>query len=112
MICNRLQVVLVPFPFMERPAAKRRPALVLSNKEFNSDNDHSIMAMITTAKSSQWHSDYKLSNPTLAGLKVDCYVRWKIFTLPNSLIVRKIGELDKEDQKIMMERSRSIFTRD
>ena len=112
MICNHLQVVLVPFPFMERPAAKRRPALVLSNKEFNSDNDHSIMAMITTAKSSQWHSDYKLSNPTLAGLKVDCYVRWKIFTLPNSLIVRLIGELAEEDQKVLMEKSRIIFIRD
>ena len=112
MICNHLQVVLVPFPFMERPAAKRRPALVLSKKEFNSDNNHSIMAMITTAKSSQWHSDYKLSNPTLAGLKVDCYVRWKIFTLPNSLIVRLIGELAEEDQKVLMEKSRIIFIRD
>lgn len=112
MICNHLQVVLVPFPFMERPAAKRRPALVLSKKEFNSDNNHSIMAMITTAKSSQWHSDYKLSNPIRAGLKVDCYVRWKIFTLPNSLIVRLIGELAEEDQKVLMEKSRIIFIRD
>jgi mRNA interferase MazF len=97
---------------MERPAAKRRPALVLSGREFNSDNDHSIMAMITTAKSGHWHSDYKLSQPTQAGLKVDCYVRWKIFTLPNSLIVRMIGELADEDQKILVEKSQMIFIQD
>ena len=35
MTCDPLDVVAVPFPFTERPAVKRRPALVVSSAAFN-----------------------------------------------------------------------------
>jgi mRNA-degrading endonuclease toxin of MazEF toxin-antitoxin module len=54
MICDHWNVVAVPFPFMERPARKRRLALVISSRAFNSANDHAIMAMITTAGLDSW----------------------------------------------------------
>ena len=98
MICDHWQVVAVPFPFMEKPAVKRRPALIVSTKEFNANNDHSIMAMITTAALDRWPSDYALTKSHEAGLNVDCYVRWKVFTLPNSMIIKIIGELADEDR--------------
>ncbi len=98
MICNRLDVVLVPFPFMEIPASKRRPALVLSTQDFNRENEHSIFAMVTTARSSSWSSDYNLIAPEAAGLVKNCYIRWKTFTLPNELILRRIGILAGQDQ--------------
>ena len=61
MICDHWQIAAVPFPFMERPAVKRRPALIVSNRNFNSNNDHTIMAMITTAQLERWSSDYTIT---------------------------------------------------
>ena len=109
MICDHWQVVAVPFPFMERPAVKRRPALIVSTKEFNAANDHSVMAMITTAMLESWPSDYALANSREAGLKVDCYVRWKVFTLPNALIAKKIGDLSDQDREALSTSVRTIF---
>jgi mRNA interferase MazF len=111
MICDQWQVIAVRFPFMERPAVKRRPALVVSAKEFNAANDHSVMAMITTAMLDQWPSDYWITKPEEAGLNQTCYVRWKVFTLPNIMIVKKIGELAAVDRELLMEKARTIFVR-
>ena len=109
MICDHWQVVAVPFPFMEKPAVKRRPALVLSNLQFNAANDHTIMAMITTARLDRWADDYSMLKPGDAGLQTDCYVRWKVFTLPNSLIVKAIGKLANEDREALLIQARAIF---
>ncbi|NJM31385.1 MAG: type II toxin-antitoxin system PemK/MazF family toxin [Rhizobiales bacterium] len=111
MICDHWQVVAVPFPFMERPALKRRPALVISTKDFNAANGHTIMAMITAAMLDSWASDHPLLRPAVAGLKHACYVRWKVFTLPNSLIVKTIGDLADEDREALMIKARTIFIR-
>ena len=111
MICDHWQVVAVPFPFMERPAVKRRPALIVSTRDFNAANDHTMMAMITAAMLDRWPSDYHLTKPREAGLNHACHVRWKVFTLPNSLIVKTIGELADEDREALMIKARTIFVR-
>ena len=109
MICEQWRVALVPFPFMEMPAAKRRPALVVSSKDFNQANGRTIFAMITTAKASSWPSDYLLLEPAKAGLTQNCYVRWKTFTLPNEMIVRELGKVAAIDEQNIEGQARSIF---
>ncbi len=109
MICDQWKVVLVPFPFMEMPASKRRPAIAISSKAFNDVNGHTILAMITTAKASTWPSDYELLEPISAGLTTGCYVRWKTFTLPNTMIVRDLGQLAPADQSNIELQIRLIF---
>lgn len=111
MICNHWDVVAVPFPFIDRPAVKRRPALIISTREFNQENDHSVMAMITAAMLDHWPSDYHLERYLEAGLKHASYVRWKIFTLPNQLIVKKVGELADEDREELTKKARMTFIR-
>lgn len=111
MICDHWDVVAVPFPFMERPAVKRRPALVISTRPFNEANGHSIMAMITAALLDAWPDDHRLLRPDEAGLRHDCRVRWKVFTLPNEMIVKRIGELADEDREALMIRARTVFIR-
>ena len=98
MICNRFDVVVVPFPFTDRPVTKKRPALVLSNADFNGSN-HSILAMITTKHYPTWPGDSKIQDYETAGLKAPCLVRFKLFTLDNRLILRKIGHLTLNDAK-------------
>jgi mRNA interferase MazF len=84
---------------MERPAMKRRPALVLSHRAFNEANAHTIMAMITAAMLDSWASDHAIRDLTMAGLKHPCVIRWKVFTLPNEFIVKVLGELGNEDKQ-------------
>lgn len=79
MTCEPLDVVAVPFPFTDRPAVKRRPALVVSSAAFNQAHAQSILAMITSARST-WPSDVALRDWRQAGLHVPCPVRLKLFS--------------------------------
>lgn len=98
MICERFSVVVVPFPFVDSPVTKPRPALVLSSEQFNAENKHSLLAMITRAKATAWPSDCPIGEWNAAGLKADCVVRFKLFTLDNRVLRRRIGLLGHADQ--------------
>ena len=98
MICDRWDVVVVPFPFSDRAAEKRRPALVLSDKGFNSSG-HTILAMITTRGHHPWPGDCDLEDHEDAGLPLPCCVRLKLFTLDNRVILRRVGRLSDDDRK-------------
>ena len=91
-------VVVVPFPFVDMPVQKTRPALVLSTKSANHENGQTLLSMITTAMRSHWPSDCDIEGLSDAGLRTPSLVRFKLFTLPNSLINRKIGHLAIADQ--------------
>jgi len=98
MICNQWDVVTVPFPFTDKPNAKRRPALVLSNAAFNR-NGHTVLTMITTKGHLPWPGDSEIEEYSAAGLNLQCQVRFKIFTLDNRLLLKKIGHLSENDSK-------------
>ena len=96
MICERFDVVVVPFPFVDRPAVKRRPALVVSHGGFNSAG-HTVLAMITTKAHPPWPGDCRIEKYRDAGLRVPCIVRLKLFTLDNRLLIRTLGRLTEAD---------------
>ncbi len=74
-------VVVVPFPFSERDATKRRPALVCSSSAFNKASQHLVLAMITTAAHVKWPGDVRIRDQASTGLPVPSIVPWKMFTL-------------------------------
>jgi mRNA interferase MazF len=96
MICNAFDIVVVPFPFIDKPASKKRPALVLSNIDFNTTG-HCILCMITTKQKPIWPGDTQITDIATCGLRSPCLVRLKLFTLDNRLILKKIGKLGKAD---------------
>ncbi len=98
MICERYETVVVPFPFADVPVLKRRPAVILSGPQFNERNKSSVVAMITTAKASAWPSDVALTDLETANLPQRCVVRWRLATIPNDLILRKLGALGPLDR--------------
>jgi mRNA interferase MazF len=93
------EVVVVPFPFTDRNATKRRPALVLSSSSFNQASQHSVLAMITSAEQSAWLGDHLIADLETAGLPTECVIRLKLFTLDHRLVIRKAGGLGLPDQK-------------
>lgn len=94
--CNQWDVVVVPFPFTDRNATKSRPALVITNKDFNGAG-RSVLAMVTST-AEQWPGDHPIASLKAAGLRVPCKVRLKLFTLENQLISRRIGSLARADR--------------
>ena len=98
MICDRWDTVVVPFPFTDKSAAKRRPAMVLSSKTFNR-HGHAVLCMITSASHSPWPGDTPLLSYASAGLNLPCLIRLKIFTLDNRVILKKVGSLSAADRK-------------
>ncbi|MFQ5954081.1 MAG: type II toxin-antitoxin system PemK/MazF family toxin [Kiloniellales bacterium] len=111
MTFERYDVVVVPFPFSGRLAARRRPALVVSSDRFNRAHDHVILAMITTAAQTSWPSDTEIVDLDSAGLVARSVVRLKPFTLHNALVVRRIGTLAEQDRNQMGRRLRADLTR-
>jgi mRNA interferase MazF len=102
-------VVVVPFPFTDRTATKKRPALVLSAELFNSGIGHCVMAMITTASHSAWPLDVGITNLEVAGLKSLSIIRMKLFTIDHILIQKQIGHLSVQDQQSVGSSLRSLL---
>lgn len=92
-------VVVVPFPFTDRHATRRRPALVVSRPEaFGMLIGHSILAMITSAGHSPWPHDVAITDRSAAGLPAPSVVRMKLFTLDDRLIEKRAGRLAHGDR--------------
>lgn len=105
-------VVVVPFPFAERAAAKRRPAVVISRGEtFNAQAGHAVLAMITSLKtgSASWPQDTAITDLAAAGLPAPSLVRMKLFTLDARLILRKAGRLATADRRSVQHALKSVF---
>ncbi len=97
-------IVVVPFPFTDQNTEKRRPALVLSDQDnFNNLTKSCVLAMITSAKNSEWPLDARISSLKRAGLPAPSIVRMKLFTLDSRLILKKTGVLASKDQKVVIE---------
>jgi mRNA interferase MazF len=82
--------------------------VVLSNRKFNK-RTHSILAMITTKREPAWPGDSPIVNFSAAGLRLPCLVRFKLFTLDNRLLHKKLGRLNKEDAQNLARRLERIF---
>ena len=110
MIYEAFDVVVVPFPFTDSAQTKRRPALVLSqSSSFGNKIEHSVLAMITSKKNAPWPLDCEIKDKKKSGLTAPSVVRMKLFTLDNRFIVRKIGQLSDNDQKMVKQSLSQIF---
>jgi mRNA interferase MazF len=97
-------IVVVPFPYADRLAEKRRPALVISNNKLAA---HGLIwvAMITSAGNEPWSSDVVIADFTRAGLPAASVVRpGKIACIEPSRIDRRIGRLGKAEARKVSQR--------
>lgn len=98
MVFESFAVVRVPFPFTDRTAQKRRPALVVSRPDFQATSGHLVLAMVTSARQSAWPHDWLIQDLQAAGLTVPCLVRMKLFSLDERLVLGDLGLLAGVDQ--------------
>ena len=110
MVFDRFSIVNVPFPFTNLVEFKKRKALVLSNREFNTKNECTVLAMITSAERSSWAGDVTIDQWKEVGLRKPCLVRLKLFTIENSFLLEKIGELQTNDRLVFQKQFESYLS--
>jgi mRNA interferase MazF len=93
-------VVVVPFPYADRLAEKRRPAVVISAPSLTRQHGLVWLAMVTSAENRRWSSDVPVDDLAITGLPVPSLVRpAKIATIDIERIVRRIGKLAAKEAR-------------
>jgi mRNA interferase MazF len=98
-VYKKWEIVLVPFPFTDLSSAKRRPALIVSPDNYNVGKDVVIAYITSQINLPPRLGDYDLQKWKEAGLPKPSKVRMKFATLDKSIIVKKLGKLEKEDSE-------------
>ena len=106
-------IVLVNYPFTDQTCAKLRPALVVSNAEFNNREDFVAVAISSRVDQQDPHG-YVIGNTEayFASTRLRCSstVKWtKLLTISSTVVQRKLGTLPAEVLVEIQGRIRTIF---
>ncbi len=103
-------VVLVPFPFTDQSAAKKRPAVVISSSRYNAERlDLVIMAITSQIRPANTFGDTIVKHWQNAGLLKPSAIKPIITTIEKPLVIKSMGKLVSEDQLDLHESLRSII---
>lgn len=93
-------VVLVPFPFADLSATKKRPCLVLAAASVRSLGRFLVVAMITSNLTGlSFPHDVAISDVKAAGLPKPSLVRVdKLVTIEEKIIFKQLGMLSSADR--------------
>jgi mRNA-degrading endonuclease toxin of MazEF toxin-antitoxin module len=99
----------VPFPYSDRLAEKRRPAVVVSSSAL-ARYDLVWLAMITSASNRRWNCDVSVGDLAMAGLPAPSLVRpAKLATVDADRIVHRIGKLTVTDARAVAARLKDFL---
>ena len=92
---KQFDIVVVPFPYSDQLAEKRRPALVVSSNAFNKKHGLLWVLMITSATNAKRPDDIALAANAKTGLPAASLIRpSKIATIEPERVVRVAGKID------------------
>jgi mRNA interferase MazF len=91
-------IVRVDFPFADRAATRRRPALVIAAPAATDAFGVLWVLMITSGTRERWPLDVPVSDLRLGGLTHACVVRVSKVTTLDERLAARIGELSEPDR--------------
>jgi mRNA interferase MazF len=95
-------VVLVPFPFTSQATSKRRPAVIVSNSDYNRTKpDVVLMAITSQFRPSPALGEVWLQDWQPAGLIKPSAVKPVFATLEQPLVIRRLGALSARDSQTL-----------
>ena len=95
-------IVLVPFPFTDLSATKRRPAVVVSSAAYHDARpDLIIMAVTSQARPAGAVGEFQIKDWKGAGLIKPSVVKPVLATIEASLVLRRLGRLKTEEQQTL-----------
>jgi mRNA interferase MazF len=113
-VCSFGDVVLVPFPFTDQSASKKRRAVVVSADAYHQGRPDVIVMAVTSqllrragalgeVLIADWHG---------AGLPKASLIKPVLATIEQRLILRKLGALQAEDLQALRSALRQILGQD
>ena len=104
MIYNFGDILLVPFPFTDQTSTKKRPTVIVSSDRYNSQKPDLIIVAITSQfNASVSFGEMIITDWKSAGLLKPSVIKPVITTIEKSLVVRKLGKLQKSDRDKLKE---------
>lgn len=94
---KKWDIILVPFPFTEKSANKRRPALVVSPTAFNRGSEIVVAFMTSNVKVRTRTGDHRVVDWIGAKLPKPTLIRMRFASISKSIVVRRLGKLTKKD---------------
>ncbi|MBU3906946.1 MAG: type II toxin-antitoxin system PemK/MazF family toxin [Nanoarchaeota archaeon] len=106
------ELLLVPFPFSDQSGRKVRPVIVISNNEFNKYSDDVIVIGVTSNNLKDKYT-INLTNKSLdeGKLLTNCFIKIEnLLKLDKELIIKKIGKINKETLKNIIDKLSAIIS--
>lgn len=95
-IFEAFTTISVPFPYVERPSLKRRPALVASAPELMQEHGLAWVLMITSAANAPWPEDIPIDDLRRAGLSKPSVIRPTKLTTIETAAATALGQVTPE----------------
>ena len=93
-------IVLVPFPFTNQTASKRRPAVVISRRAHHDRGpDLILMAVTSQVRAPLMPGEVLLTGWQAAGLLKPSVVKPVLVTVEKPLVLRRLGRLGDRDRQ-------------
>lgn len=103
-------IVLVPFPFTDQSATKKRPAVVISSNAYNSERpDLIIMAVTSQIKPTAIIGEVIVQDWQAAGLLKPSAIKPVITTIEKPLVIKTMGRLQDNDRMALQESLKVIL---
>jgi mRNA interferase MazF len=95
-------VILVPFPFTDQSASKKRPAVVVSSDQYDLRRpDVILMAITSQVQSLPLFGETTVTEWKKAGLIKPGVVKPIITTAAKKLVIKKLGRLQAADERTL-----------
>jgi mRNA interferase MazF len=91
---SKNEVILVRYPFSDLTAVKIRPAVVVNDRHGFSDY---LIVPLTSRINSLGAGEFALADWRAAGLNMPSAVKWGIYTVHSSLVLKLVGRLSSPD---------------
>lgn len=92
-------VIVVPFPFSDQTATKKRPAVVVSSEAYQRERpDLILMAITSQVRPAPTVGEIAVVHWQAAGLLKPSVIKPLLTTIEASLVIRHLGTLHPDDQ--------------
>ena len=94
-------VVLVPFPFTDQTASKKRPAIIVSSNALHEESVDLIIIAVTTQSRPTSSLEVSVGDWEAAGLLQPSVIKPVLATVERNLVLRRLGGLSASDRSAL-----------